>query len=79
MLQKLLSHQHSITITPYDISKAMKTTKCGKPSGVNGISAEQFVFANCHIHAILSLLFSAIFFKVICHACMFTKIVIIAK
>ena len=32
---------------------------CGKSSGIDGISAEHFVFAHSRIHVLLSLLFSA--------------------
>ena len=37
----------------------MKNIKCGKSSGIDGISAEHFVFAHSRIHVVLSLLFSA--------------------
>ena len=33
--------------------------KCSKSSGIDGISAEHFVFAHSRIHVLLSLLFSA--------------------
>ena len=52
-------HESSITITPFNILDALKSIKCGKSSGVDGISAEHFVFAHSHIHVLLSLLFSA--------------------
>ena len=51
--------KNSITITPFDILDALKNIKCGKSSGIDGISAEHFVFAHSHIHVLLSLLFSA--------------------
>ena len=51
--------KNSITITPYDILDALKNIKCGKSSGIDGISAEHFVFAHSCIHVLLSLLFSA--------------------
>ena len=38
---------------------ALKNIKCGKSSGIDGISAEHFVFAHSRIHVLLSLLFSA--------------------
>ena len=37
----------------------MKNIKCGKSSGIDGISAEHFVFDYSHIHALLSLLYCA--------------------
>ena len=52
-------HESSITITPFNILDALKSIRCGKSSGVDGISAEQFVFAHSRIHVLLSLLFSA--------------------
>ena len=52
-------HESSITITPFNILDALKSIKCGKSSGVDGISAEHFVFAHSRIHVLLSLLFSA--------------------
>ena len=52
-------HESSITITPFNIIDALKSIKCGKSSGVDGISAEHFVFAHSRIHVLLSLLFSA--------------------
>ena len=50
--------KNSITITPFNISNALKNIKCGKSSGIDGISAEHFVFAHSRIH-VLTLLFSA--------------------
>ena len=38
---------------------ALKNIKCGKSSGIDGISAEHFIFAHSRIHVLLSLLFSA--------------------
>ena len=52
-------HESSITITPFNILDALKSIKCGKSSGVDGISTEHFVFAHSRIHVLLSLLFSA--------------------
>ena len=51
--------KNSITITPFNILDALKNIKCGKSSGIDGISAEHFVFAHSRIHVLLSLLFSA--------------------
>ena len=48
-----------IIITPFNILNALKNIKCGKSSGINGISIEQFVFAHSRINVLLSLLFSA--------------------
>ena len=52
-------HPNSIIITPFNVLDALKNIKCGKSCGVDGISAEHFVFAHSHIHVLLSLLFSA--------------------
>ena len=51
--------KNSITITPFDILDALKNITCGKSRGIDGISAEHFVFAHSRIHVSLSLLFSA--------------------
>ena len=51
--------KNSITITPFNILDALKNIKCGKSSGIDGISAEHFVFAHSCIHVLLSILFSA--------------------
>ena len=51
--------KNSITITPFNILDALKNIKCGKSRGINGISAEHFVFADSRIHVLLSILFSA--------------------
>ena len=51
--------KNSNTITPFNILDALKNIKCGKSSGIDGISAEHFVFAHSRIHVVLSLLFSA--------------------
>ena len=51
--------KNSITITPSDILDALKNIKCGKSSGIDGISAEHLVFAHSRIHVLLSLLFSS--------------------
>ena len=48
-----------IIIPPFNILNALKNIKCGKSSGINGISIEQFVFAHSRINVLLSLLFSA--------------------
>ena len=58
-----INQQHEtstcITITLFNILDALKSIKCGKSSGVDGISAEHFIFAHSRIHVLLSLLFSA--------------------
>ena len=52
-----INQQHESSII--NILDALKSIKCGKSSGVDGISAEHFVFAHSRIHVLLSLLFSA--------------------
>ena len=52
-------YESSITFTPFNIIDALKSIKCGKSSGIDGISAEHFVFAHSRVHVLLSLLFSA--------------------
>ena len=52
-------HGTRITITPFNILDALKTTNGGRSSGVDGIFAEHFVFAHSRIHVLLSLLFYA--------------------
>ena len=59
MLDINQQHETSITITPFNILDALKSIKCGKSRGVDGISREHFVFAHSRIHVLLSLLFSA--------------------
>ena len=59
MLDINQQHETSITITPFNILDALKSIKCGKSSGVDGISPKHFVFAHSRIHVLLSLLFSA--------------------
>ena len=59
MLDINQQHETSISITPFNILDALKSIKCGKSCGVDGISAEHFVFAHSRIHVLLSLLFSA--------------------
>ena len=58
-----INQQHEtstcITITLFNILDALKSIKCRKSSGVDGISAEHFIFAHSRIHVLLSLLFSA--------------------
>ena len=55
MLDINQQHESSITITPFNILDALKSIKCGKSSGVDGISAEHFVFTHSRIHDLLSL------------------------
>ena len=59
MLDINQQHETSITFTPFNILNALKSIKCGKSSGVDGISAEHFVFVHSRIHVLLSLSFSA--------------------
>ena len=46
--------KNSITITPFNVLDALKNIKCGKSSGIDGISAEHFVFVHsafmCYDH-----------------------------
>ena len=51
--------KNSITITPFNNLDTLKNIKCGKSSGIDGISAEHFAFAHSRIHVFLSLLFAA--------------------
>ena len=46
---------NSVTITPLNILDALKNNKCGKSSGVDGISAVHFGIADSRIHVLLSL------------------------
>ena len=62
--------KNSITITPFNILDALKNIKCGKSSGIDGISAEHFVFAHSRIHVLLSLLFSAFVMHGYCLVCL---------
>ena len=59
MLDNNKQINNSSTITPFNILDALKNIKCGKSSGIDGISAELFFFAHSRIHVLLSLLFSA--------------------
>ena len=43
-----------ITTTTFNILDALKNIKCGKFSGIDGISAEHFVFAHSCIHVLLA-------------------------
>ena len=43
MLDINQQHTNFITITPFNILDALKSVKCGKSSGVDGISTEHFV------------------------------------
>ena len=42
--------KNSFTITSFNILDALKNIKCGKSSGIDGISAEHIVFAHSRIH-----------------------------
>ena len=53
MLDINQQHENSITITPFNILDALKSIKCSKSSGVDGISAEHFVIAHGCIHVLL--------------------------
>ena len=46
-----------ITFTPIDISNAFKSSKLGKACGLDGVSAEHFLYAHNVLHVLLSLLF----------------------
>ena len=59
MLDINQQYESSITITPFNILDALKSIKRCKSSGIDGISAEHFVFAHGRIHVLFSLLFSA--------------------
>ena len=47
------------TFTPIDISNAFKSVKIGKACGVDGVSAEHFLYAHDILHVFLSLLFTS--------------------
>ena len=47
-----------ITFTPSDISNAIKSFKLGKTCGVDGVSAEHFLYAHNVLQVHLSLLFT---------------------
>ena len=49
MLDINQQHENSITITRFIILDALRRITWGKSSGVDGISAEHFVFAHCRI------------------------------
>ena len=48
-----------ISFTPIDISNAFKSLKLGKACGVDGVSAEHFLYAYNVLHVLLSLLFTS--------------------
>ena len=48
-----------ILFTPIDISNAFTSLKLGKACGVDGVSAEHFLYAHNVLHVILSLLFTS--------------------
>ena len=48
-----------ISFTPIDISNAFKSLKLGKACGVDGVSAEHFLYAHNVLHVLLSLLFTS--------------------
>ena len=49
------SNSSQITFTPIDISNAFKSLKIGKACGVDGVSAEHFLYAHDILHVFLSL------------------------
>ena len=53
------SNSSRITFTPIDISNAFKSLKIGKACGVDGVSAEHFLYAHDILHVFLSLLFTS--------------------
>ena len=53
------SNSSPITFTPIDISNAFKSLKIGKACGVDGVSAEHFLYAHDILHVFLSLLFTS--------------------
>ena len=53
MLDINQQHENSLTITPFNSLDALKSIKCSKSSGVDGISAEHFVIAHSCIHVLL--------------------------
>ena len=62
--------------SPVDVFKALKNTKTGKASGVDGLATEHFIYANPIIHVYLSLLFN--YFISLCYLTRnFMKIAII--
>ena len=48
----------SIEIRPLDIANALKSVNKGKACGVDGLAAEQFIYADERINVILSILFN---------------------
>ena len=48
------SNSSPITFTPIDISNAFKSLKIGKACGVDGVSAEHFLYAHDILHVFLS-------------------------
>ena len=49
-----------ISFTPIDISNTFKSLKHGKACGVDGVSAEHFLYAHNVLHVLLSLLFTSV-------------------
>ena len=48
-----------VSFIPIDISNAFKSLKLGKACGVDGVSAEHFLYAHNVLHVLLSLLFTS--------------------
>ena len=53
------SNSSQITFTPNNISSTFKLLKIGKACGVDGVSAEHFLYAHDILHVFLSLLFTS--------------------
>ena len=58
-------HPNYIIITPFNVVDALKNIKCGKSGGVDGISAEHFVFAHNRTQVLLSLYFLHLLLKLL--------------
>ena len=50
------SNSSQITFTPIDISNAFKSLKIGKACGVDGVSAEHFLYAHDILHVAIYIL-----------------------
>ena len=57
MLDINQQHETSITITHFNILDTLKSIKCRKSSGVDGISAEHFVFAHNRFSFVIIVIF----------------------
>ena len=54
-----MSNSSQIIFTPIDISNALKSLKIGKACGVDGVSAEHFLYAHDILYVLLSFLFTS--------------------